>query len=110
MSGVVEDRPEGVESILLAAETAQGQGAPVGVFGDGLYLHLLEVAFLASGASPVTFGFAAIAGIVVRHAEPVVNHAEVHQQVFRFAEILGRVGCGEQAGDGRRGLSACRER
>src|SRR5579859_4714626 len=105
MGGVVEDCPEGVEGILLAAETAQGQGAPIGVLGDGLYLHLLKVTLLVSGTGPVTFGFAAIAGIVVRHAKPVVNHAEVHQQVFGFAEILGRAGCGKQAGDGRCGLS-----
>jgi hypothetical protein len=103
---VVEERPEGVDGILLAAQTAQCQGAPVGVFGDDLYLNLLKVTLLASGAGPVTFGFVAIAGIVLGHAEPVVNHAEVYQRVLRLTEILGRMGSGNEARDGRRELSA----
>ena len=105
MGGVVENHPESVGGHPARGRDGAGPGHSSKCFRKQLAPASAESRPSGGRTAPVTFGFAVITGIVVRHAEPVVNHAEVHQQVFGFAEILGWGGCGKQSRDGRRGLS-----
>src|SRR5271170_1885516 len=77
--------------LFVSPETDKSLRAPIGYIRDRVDLHLLKVPAVPRRTLPVQFRCRFVEIYRMRHTEPVVNHAQIHQQMLGLTDAMWEV-------------------